>query len=384
MLEWNNFWKDNNPSEIIENIYNNASSTLPLDRSAVYAPFKFFKPEETKVIILGQDPYPNVKDATGLAFSCEKVTPSLRNIFACLRDCGLIKGIPQKGDLTPWAKRGVLLLNSRLTLSRPKELDTRWIPWVQWLVPRVMNASGCYLFIWGGEASKLFKDDNLPLGKVFRWGHPSPLNPHNNNLDDKRNFRHCDHFSKVEGMDWSLDLGESRAPLKVVLPKSVVFKLRVVIFTDGGCTGNGVPGATGYSGVYCPDVFHGIPNIFSFKLKSLVKPLDMISGVPMPVTSNRAELYAIYTAIHKVLEYPIYHEIRPQVEIITDSQYCIKVLDRIVKGENTDANRDIQECIAKLLPAIYGQLKYSWMRAHGKDNDTEKMQCNNIADSLTR
>ena len=95
------------------------------DEETIYPPqddvlnaLAFTAPEDVRVVVLGQDPYHGPRQAMGLAFSVpegQKIPPSLRNIFKELfADTGC--AVPPSGDLTPWARRGVLLLNTTLTV----------------------------------------------------------------------------------------------------------------------------------------------------------------------------------------------------------------------------------------------------------------------------
>ena len=96
-----------------------ASKTIYPPRDLVYNAFKLTDPKDLKVVIIGQDPYHEPGQAMGLSFSVPKGTPlppSLQNIYKELEGDLGIKMDFQNGDLTPWAKQGVLLLNAYLTV----------------------------------------------------------------------------------------------------------------------------------------------------------------------------------------------------------------------------------------------------------------------------
>ena len=115
--------------ELEKKAYSNPNTLPP--RALLLNALELTPIEKTKVVILGQDPYHGQGEANGLAFSVNKdirIPPSLRNIFIELHnDLGL--EIPKYGDLTSWAKQGVLLLNSVLTVEKDKPGSHRYIGW---------------------------------------------------------------------------------------------------------------------------------------------------------------------------------------------------------------------------------------------------------------
>ena len=136
---------------------------------------------ESKVLILGQDPYPNPNYPVGLAFSIpEKATvfpPSLKNMFKELNaDLGV--GIPESGDLSPWADQGVVLLNRTLTCRSGESnshSDSGWRKFTEICVEKIAEL-GVIAILWGNnaqECSKYFTADNLITSP-----HPSPLSAH--------------------------------------------------------------------------------------------------------------------------------------------------------------------------------------------------------------
>ena len=143
-------------------------------------------PEAVRVVILGQDPYHEPGQANGLAFSVEpgtKLPPSLRNIFRELSaDLGC--PVPQSGDLGPWADRGVLLLNTVLTVEAGKANSHRDLGW-QAFTDEVIAALAALpqpivLILWGAQAQKkrgLLAPAAGPR-LVLESVHPSPLSAH--------------------------------------------------------------------------------------------------------------------------------------------------------------------------------------------------------------
>lgn len=150
-----------------------------------------------KAVILGQDPYPNEGQAMGLAFSVpqsQPVPPSLYNIKKeILADTGK-KSIIDGGDLTPWAKQGVLLLNTVLTVVKGSPNSHKGKGWESFTDAVIKGISeekeGVVFMLWGANAGAkkalIDKDKHL----VLTAAHPSPLSAHNG-------FFGCKHFSKV-------------------------------------------------------------------------------------------------------------------------------------------------------------------------------------------
>jgi uracil-DNA glycosylase len=133
-------------------------------------------PISVKVVIFGQDPYPNEDHAMGLAFSVpakvKKIPASLKNIFAEMKsDVG--GNAPSNGDLEYLAEQGVMLLNRGLTISLPdKKVNSLWYQFTE-QVAHVLAELGVIGIFWGNHAQELsvnFSDDKKILGV-----HPSPL-----------------------------------------------------------------------------------------------------------------------------------------------------------------------------------------------------------------
>ena len=142
----------------------------------VYTPF-----EEIKVVIVGQDPYHGEGQAHGLSFSVPegiKIPPSLRNIYKELhRDLGM--AIPASGDLTPWAKQGVFLLNASLTV-RASEANSHskkgWLTFTNACIKHINdNKEGVVFLAWGRFAHEVCAQVDTVKHCVIKTSHPSPL-----------------------------------------------------------------------------------------------------------------------------------------------------------------------------------------------------------------
>ena len=148
---------------------------------------------EIKVIILGQDPYYKAGQACGLAFSClTEIPASLLNIYKCLLHNKQITNMPQNGDLSSWAKQGVLLLNTALTTMVGKALvhADLWAKYTDDLLQNLAKkiTSHCVVMLWGKHAQKKLNIFTRPNFTVLNYAHPSPL------AQSNRAFVDCNHF----------------------------------------------------------------------------------------------------------------------------------------------------------------------------------------------
>ena len=162
----------------------------------IFTAFHLTPLEKVKVVILGQDPYHNEGQAHGLCFSVKPqvaIPPSLENIYKELHD-DLGCKIPSHGCLTSWAKQGVLLLNTVLTVQAHKPMSHRGVGWEEFTdaAIRVLAEQKEHLvfILWGSYAQKkgAFIDRNRHL--VLTSVHPSPLSAYNGFFGNK-------HFSRT-------------------------------------------------------------------------------------------------------------------------------------------------------------------------------------------
>lgn len=191
---------------------------LPPSKS-IFRAFQLTSFRQTKVVIMGQDPYPNPEHAMGLAFSVPEtahIPKSLRNIFRELHD-DIGCPMPQNGDLTPWAKQGVLLLNSVLTVGQGHSnshsrqgLDLGWEKLTdQILIDLALHQKDIVFLLWGAKAQEKLK--RLPQtghGQMIQAPHPSPLSAHRGFLGS-RVFSRANNLLKQTGkapIDWCLKL----------------------------------------------------------------------------------------------------------------------------------------------------------------------------------
>lgn len=152
--------------------------------------------ENTKVVIIGQDPYHEPNQAHGLCFSVKKGVeppPSLKNIYKELKD-DIGFNIPNHGELTEWAKQGVLLLNTVLTVRRGQANSHKglgWEPFTDRVISEINKKTTPVVFLlWGANARKKAEIINNPIHKKLITVHPSPLSAYGG-------FFGCKHFSKT-------------------------------------------------------------------------------------------------------------------------------------------------------------------------------------------
>jgi len=158
--------------------------------------FKLTPFDTVKVVIVGQDPYHGVGQAHGLCFSVPTaiaIPPSLNNIFKELNaDIGC--AIPQSGDLTHWAKQGVLLLNTTLTVEQSKPASHQSWGWSQFTDKVISTVSElhqhCVFLLWGQFAKSKAPLIDAKRHLILTAAHPSPFSAHNG-------FFGCRHFSKA-------------------------------------------------------------------------------------------------------------------------------------------------------------------------------------------
>ena len=184
-------------------------------RGTWFRAFEYSSFNSTKVVILGQDPYHGEGQAEGLSFSVPKgiaVPPSLRNIYKELDQDDVDFTNPGHGHLENWAKQGVLLLNSVLTVEKnspASHANQGWEVFTDHVI-KLLNEkkSNLVFLLWGAYANKKTEliDSNKHL--ILSAAHPSPFSAH-------KGFLGCKHFSKTnnylkssnqELIDWSLPL----------------------------------------------------------------------------------------------------------------------------------------------------------------------------------
>lgn len=184
--------------------YKNPNIKIYPPGNKIFAAFDACPFNDTKVVIIGQDPYHGAGQANGLCFSVSentRIPPSLVNIFKEVsEDTGC--PLPANGDLSRWAQQGVLLLNSSLTVREGQPASHSSIGWEEFtdaVVDKLNKEKENLVFIlWGSHAQK--KGENIDKSKhlVLTSPHPSPLSAHKGFFGN-RHFSRANEYLKQHG-----------------------------------------------------------------------------------------------------------------------------------------------------------------------------------------
>jgi uracil-DNA glycosylase len=387
---------------------------------------------DCKVIIIGQDPYPKKSQANGLAFSCNHTMPSsLKNIFKCLMHHELIKDFPLNGNLKPWARQGILLLNISLTTEIGKSNEHYYI-WESYtkillktLIDKISTERHLIIVSWGLFAQKivhLYKDINNT--HFLYWAHPSPLAQIN------KPFLLCDNFVKINkllkkyyNMDMNWDITNEYAKTeeknteeknsevsdndskiietdinleekiflhdKANIDKNPIMKKTdfiihpmtmlelkkeflsddtIVAFTDGSANPNRT----------CPEAIGAYSAIINYGRLSGISLYGNIENRPNYATNQRAEGMAIL----KLLEYINLEKNKPHwlnCVIISDSKFWIDMIEKFMptwentnipfeSKKNGDLTRDIWRVYKDITYNFQKNISFRHIKGHNKDN----------------
>lgn len=190
-----------------------STQTIYPDMYDIYNAMKYTSYNDVKAVIIGQDPYHGPNQAHGLCFSVKKgiqPPPSLVNIFKEIKADVGIDNLGKHGELTNWAKSGVLLLNSVLTVRAGMANSHKgkgWEIFTDNVIAMLNKRSKPIVFLlWGNNAKAKSMLITNPVHKVLTCAHPSPLSAYNG-------FFGCRHFSKaneflrennISEIDWSI------------------------------------------------------------------------------------------------------------------------------------------------------------------------------------
>lgn len=198
-------------TEYIDSEY--VTKTIFPPRECVMSSMKYTPYKNVKAVIVGQDPYHGQGEAHGLSFSVNigiKIPPSLQNIYKELnKDVGCY--IPNNGYLLKWAREGVLLLNSVLTVEKDKPGSHRGKGWETFTDEVIRNINEkeepVVFLLWGNYAKEKKSLITNPKHLVLESSHPSPFSV-------KNGFEGCSHFSKtnkflkennLDPIDWQIE-----------------------------------------------------------------------------------------------------------------------------------------------------------------------------------
>lgn len=198
--EWDELLKDEFQKEyyqklraVLANEYK--THTVYPDMYDIFNALKYTSYSDVKAVIIGQDPYHGPGQAHGLCFSVKRgiePPPSLKNIFKEINDeLGIAP--PNHGELTSWAKQGVLMLNTVLTVRAGQANSHKGIGWETFTdkVIELLNerSKPIVFLLWGGNARRKAQLITNPSHKILACAHPSPLSAYNG-------FFGCGHFVK--------------------------------------------------------------------------------------------------------------------------------------------------------------------------------------------
>tara|TARA_B110000967_G_scaffold104301_1_gene106930 strand:- start:1014 stop:1709 length:696 start_codon:yes stop_codon:yes gene_type:complete len=215
--DWNGVLKDEFEKEYFEKLtdfvkteYKSEVCFPPV--KDIFNAFEMCSFSNTKIVILGQDPYHGKGQAHGLSFSVPegmKIPPSLRNIFKELTsDLGVDS--PTQGDLTSWAKQGVLLLNATLTVRKSKPVSHQkqgWEEFTDSVIKTISNKKeSVVIVLWGKFAEQKVSLIDESKHCIITSSHPSPFSAHRGFLGSKPFSKTNEFLEKkgIEKIDWEL------------------------------------------------------------------------------------------------------------------------------------------------------------------------------------
>jgi uracil-DNA glycosylase len=181
-------------------------------KELIFSAFNNCSFEDVKVVIIGQDPYHGVGEANGLSFSVNdsvKIPPSLRNIFRELNDDLDTIFMPTSGNLEPWAKQGVLLLNASLSVR----IDTpnshkhlKWGTFTDAVIQKISDEKENVVFmLWGAFAQKKGAKIDRSKHLVLESGHPSPMSANQGKWFGNKHFSQANLYlekNNLRKIDW--------------------------------------------------------------------------------------------------------------------------------------------------------------------------------------
>lgn len=183
-----------------------ATTTCFPPKQLIFSAFEQFDFQDTKVVIIGQDPYHGTGEANGLCFSVNDgvaIPPSLKNIFTEINTEYDRILFPTSGNLERWAKQGVLLLNAGLTVRKDEANSHKHLKWnvfTDAVIDLINQKSENVVFLlWGSFAQKKGKLINREKHLVLESGHPSPLSANRGMWFGNNHFKLTNEYLKIKG-----------------------------------------------------------------------------------------------------------------------------------------------------------------------------------------
>jgi len=320
MLEWQKLFDQ----KILKKCLDIAAKTPDIkpEYSKILHCFDFFAPEDTRVVILGQDPYPGEGIADGLAFSSnDKIIPkSLMRIYKQLVEIKLIRKMPRHSKLDKWAYQGILLLNQVLTLGSDDQ--NYWKEFTEDILAKIIKLpQKIYFFLWGKKAQESF-------AAAQYIAYPTPTSTLQENGKFILEYKHP---SPLSGGGWSFE------GFKFIDIDWDVSKMR--FYTDGGCLNNGKENAiAGWAVIpenHSVSAMYGLLEKTEFEYKD--GKLLSVKNSHKPATNIRAEGYALIVAILKAKHWQV------SAEIVIDCMHWVNVCTKWMQGWEKKGKIDEKE-----------------------------------------
>jgi uracil-DNA glycosylase len=215
--EWKSFLSDEIQKTYFQKLINEVDveyqkHTCYPPKDAIFEAFNSCKLSELKVVIIGQDPYHGDGEANGLCFSVNdsiKIPPSLRNIFKEIANDLDKVFLPSTGNLTHWAKQGVLLLNVSLTVRKDSPNSHKHLKWDTFtdaIIRKIADQKENIVFLlWGSFAQKKIGLIDNDKHLILNSGHPSPMSANQGKWFGNKHFSKTNVYLKgikKNEIDW--------------------------------------------------------------------------------------------------------------------------------------------------------------------------------------
>ena len=193
-----------------------STKTIFPPKNLIFNAFEKTPFDKVKVVIIGQDPYPNPGDAMGLSFSVPKtqsIPGSLRNIYKCLEKDQKIKFVrPKHGDLESWAEQGVFLLNATLTVECKKanshQKNSNWNKFTDFVIKQISQQKNNVVFLlWGNFAINKSSLIDTKKHLIIKNIHPSPLAQSKGDFTKSEQFSQTNEYlvkNGIEPINWEI------------------------------------------------------------------------------------------------------------------------------------------------------------------------------------
>lgn len=366
---------------IVKSLVDSGDDTTPAWGDVLkFAHYPF---RDTKVLVVGQDPYPTAGVAHGLAFSTLAKTcpPSLRNIYKAMVKSSVLEKMPTKWNLERWCKQGIILMNKAWTtqVGKPKAHVNLWHDYVMDIYQKIADQHpGLTVLLWGNDAKAL--EPLFHKHRVLTWVHPSPM--------AGTTFPDCPHFRICKddlGIDWN---PEEPVASQLTQPTQSTMDRERTWYTDGSSPGNGRKGArAGWAFVNRAREIYRSGPVVAARIGYQGETVDA------PPTNIRGEGYAILMAMRYIQR----EALDGQHTIVTDSQFWMDMIGKYIpkwtsKKDHSwqdHKNSDLCKKIWEQYCAMQPRVKFHHIRSHQKtrpqDPDQAEMWVGNIeADQLAQ